>query len=197
MENREIKAIWDTHIEQKIERYLDAQLEEMILKNARMAIGTVYGGKWGVGKLLVLLLIVAAIVFKNGHAGMGKFWIVVALIYVAVVMVQWYSQRKMERYRYDKPLKEWIGSRIQEFDRSIRLKKRLRLLVNGIGLAVLSAMLTAMVLLTEMPTKELIVTVIAGVVFMVFVAERTRHLTLKRMTEARDRLLRISEQLEE
>ena len=198
MENKEIKSIWNVNIEQKIERYLDAQLEEMVLKNARKAIGKVYGGKWGVIKLVFLMILAIGIVLKYGHAGMGKFWIVTALIAVAVLLLQLYSQRKMEHYDYDKPLNEWIESRIKEFDRSIRLKKNFWFLTTyGVGLLVLLAVFIAMAFMTDITWKELIIAMVIGLAFMIFSAERARRLTLKRMTEARNQLQRLYDQLED
>ncbi len=198
MESDKIKHIWKNNIEQKIESYSDSEIESIVLKSARKAIGVSYPGVLHTSLLVAIMLFCLWIGIKYTSPQMHVFWIVCIAITLGAICVSIYSRRKMQKYSVDMPLKEWVESRIREFDRSINLKKRYWFTITyGTGFLVLLTTCVMLMLTSGFTFKRIIIPFAVGFVFLVVFIEISRRMALKRMAETRKQLQKLYDQLDE
>ena len=127
---------------------------------------------------------------------MRTFWMVFLGIQFGGICIIIFSRCKMQRYSYDMPLKDWIESRIREFDKSIKLKKIYWVaLTYGVSLLFLTVFCMFLILTANIPVSTITITITVALITMVISSEIGRRITMKRMIEARKQLQELYDQL--
>ena len=195
MDSEKIKEIWKNDVVKQIDNYSDAEIEAIILKNARKAIGLSYPGITLNVFLVLLALFCTWIGFKYDPQ-MRTFWIACTVIIFGAICIPIFSLRKTQRYSYDMPLKDWIESRIKEFDKSINLKKRYWFAITyGVGLLSLAVFCIVLVLTTSCTLSKVVTPVISGLISMTICTEIGKRIIMKRMIKTRKQLQELHDQL--
>ena len=130
MENNEIKNLWKNMVDKEVRQYSEAELNVMVVKSARKSMRQLYPG-WKV-KLALCIFVVCFMLWKIVNTSDLRFVILytcIVLIITASLIVLFFSMRKMNKYKPDIPVKEWLKFRINEIDKSIRFNKKYRIYV--------------------------------------------------------------------
>ena len=195
MDSEKIKEIWKNNVVNQIDNYTDAEIEAMILKNARKAIGLSYLGITSI-LLSVILTFFSVWLGLKYTPQMRIFWMVFLGIQFVGICITIFSRRKMQRYSYDMPLKDWIESRIREFDKSIKLKKVYWFaLTYGVSLLFLTVFGIFLILTANIPVSTITITITVALITMIIFSEIGKRVTMKRMIEARKQLQELYDQL--
>lgn len=197
MEDERIKEIWKRNVVKQIDSYSESEIKAIVLKNARKAIGLSYPGIALISFLVAMTLFCMWIGLQYAPQ-MRVFWIVCTIILLCVVCASLFSRRKMQRYSCDMPIKDWIESRIREFDRSIGRKKGYWFVMTyGAGLLFLVMFCVVLVLTAGFSLLQTVIPFITGLVFMTVFAEIGKRSSIKRMIETRKQLQELYDQLRE
>jgi len=195
MNSEKIKEIWKNNVVKQIENYTDAEIEAIILKNARKAIGLSYPGIVFISFAIVLILFFMWIDLKYTPQ-MRPFWMVCLVILFGCICISIFSHRKMQRYSYDMPLKDWIESRIREFDKSINLKKRYWVAMTfGVAFIILVVYDVFLVLITGFPLSKMIIPFTVGLLSLIVLTKFGNRIIMKRMIKTRKQLQELYDQL--
>ena len=195
MDSEKIKEIWKNDVMKQIDNYTDAEIEAIILKNARKAIGLSYPGIAFFLFSVVLMLFCVWIGLKYTPQ-MRTFWIACTIILFGAIWILIFSRRKIQHYSYNMPLKDWIESRIREFDKSINMKKRyLFAMTYGLGFLFLSVFCTLLVLTAGFTLSKLASPVSSGLISIIIFSEIGKRMIMKRMIKTRKQLQELYDQL--
>ena len=127
---------------------------------------------------------------------MRPFWMVCLVILFGCICISIFSHRKMQRYSYDMPLKDWIESRIREFDKSINLKKRYWVAMTfGVAFIILVVYDVFLVLITGFPLSKMIIPFTVGLLSLIVLTKFGNRIIMKRMIKTRKQLQELYDQL--
>ena len=195
MDSEKIKEIWKNNVVKQIDNYTDAEIEAMILKNARKAIGLSYPGIVFILFSVVLVLFCMWIGLKYTPQ-MRPFWMVCLVILFGSICITIFSRWKMQRYTYDMPLKDWIESRIREFDKSINLKKIYWVaLTYGVSFIILVIYNVFMLLTAGFTILQTVISFTVGLICVIISSKFLNRIIMKRMMKTRKRLQELYDQL--
>ena len=195
MDSEKIKEIWKNNVVRQIDNYTDAEIEAMILKNARKAIGISYPGIVFISFAIVLILFLMWIDLKYTPQ-MRPFWMVCLVILFGSICITIFSRWKIQRYSYDMPLKDWIESRIREFDKSINLKKIYWIaLTYGVSFIILVIYDVFLVLIADFTILQIVISFTVGFICMIGFTKFGNRIIMKRMMKTRKRLQELYDQL--
>lgn len=125
MEKNNLKLIWKIGVNEETKSYSDSELNEMIVKSARKSMKTIQLG--GIFQFVIIAVIVYLIVklfFRDNSLEM-KLLDLIGLFILFVCSVLWKrSDYKMNKYKCDIPVKEWLEYRINELNKTIYKKKK-------------------------------------------------------------------------
>ena len=126
MENNEFKNLWKT---MEVRQYSEAELNDIAVKSAKKSMRKLYPG-WKVKVALCAFAVgymLWKIICSNDSPRFIAFYIFIILIIMASLILGYFSKWKMNKYRPDIPMKEWLKFRIDELNKSIRFQKKYRI----------------------------------------------------------------------
>ena len=125
MENNNLKRIWKIGVNEEAKSYSDSELNEMIVKSARKSMKAIQLG--GIFQFVIIAVVIYLIVilFSRDSGLEMKLFNITGLLILLVCSVLWKrSDYKMNKYRYDIPVKEWLEYRINELNKTIYTRKK-------------------------------------------------------------------------
>jgi multisubunit Na+/H+ antiporter MnhB subunit len=130
METNDIKDIWRSGVDSKIKSYSDYELNEMVIESARKSMKAIQlGGIFQLVVIAVMIYLILTLFFRDNSLEM-KLLDFTGLLILFVCSVLWKrSDYKMNKYKYDMPVKEWLEYRIHEIDKTISTKKKYNILI--------------------------------------------------------------------
>ncbi len=202
MDSEKIKEIWKANAVKQIDNYTDSEITSIILKSARQAIDRSFYGLvfWGV--LILFLLACLWIMVEYSVTPMQRMYgyivtsISLIVLFVAFFLSEW-GRREAKRYSFDVPLKEWIEHNIRDFDKGIERLKRSWLLKYGFGVLALLIFIAIRIFIVGFDTTVVFVALAAGLISLIIASTIGTKKTLKRMTETRDGLQDLYDQLDD
>lgn len=128
MRTNTIKDIWQSSVH--IKSYSDSELNDIIIKSARKSMKAIQlGGIFQLVIIVIMIYLVFILVFRNNGLEM-KLLNSAGLLILLVCSLLWKrSDYKMNKYKYDMPIKEWLEYRIHELNKTICMRKRYKVLV--------------------------------------------------------------------
>jgi len=126
MENNEFKNLWKTV---EVKQYSEAELNAIVVKSAKKTMRKLYPGL----NVKVAILVLSAgyflwkIIFSNDNSKFIAFYTFIILLILAALIIGYFSKWKMNKYRPDIPVKEWLKFRIDKLNKSIHLQKKYRI----------------------------------------------------------------------
>lgn len=197
MEIKDLKNKWKENIDKEINVYSKKELESVILKNARKSIGRAYPQMLLVFISLCTLLSIWMAIRNISSTSLFVFWISCIFLFFAFIGVYIWSRRKMQKYSFDMPLKDWIGARIDDLDRSIRLKKKypIRAIAYGVGFTVQIIIYVLLITTMGFTLQRVLIPFAIGTAGIIIITEIERYQSMKRLINAREQLAELSEQL--
>jgi len=194
MENNEFKNIWKT---MEVSKYSEAELNAIMVKTAKKSMRKIYPG-WKV-KVALCVFVVSYMLWKiicsNDNSSLIAFYSFIILLIVASLFFGYFSKWKMNKYRPDVPVKEWLKFRIDELNKSIRFQQKHRIHIY-VGVVILMVGICATyfyMLLGSLINYSFALAVGASLLVMVIF----RILWKDRYSEVRDYLQSMYEQLDE
>lgn len=130
MENNNLKRIWKIGVNEEAKSYSDSELNEMIVKSARKSMKAIQLG--GIFQLVIIAVVIYLIVilFSRDSGLEMKLFNITGLLILLVCSVLWKrSDYKMNKYRYDIPVKEWLEYRINELNKTIYTRKKYNIFI--------------------------------------------------------------------
>ncbi len=117
--------IWKSQVNEHIKTYSEADLNVLIVKSARKSMKNVLPGIWiRVMCIAVIIYLIQFMLWGNSGVEM-KMLRGAGLAILSVSYFLWErSAYKMNRYRLDMPVKEWLEHRIREVEKTIRYHSR-------------------------------------------------------------------------
>ena len=194
MENNEFKNLWKT---MEISQYSEAELNTVVVKNAKKSMRKIYPG-WKVKVALCAFAVgymLWKIICSNDNLNLIAFYAFIILLIVASLFFGYFSKWKMNKYRPDVPVKEWLKFRIDELNKSIRFQKKYRIhIYAGIVILIVGICVVYFYLLSgSLINYSFALAVGASLLMMVIF----RILWKDRYSEVRDYLRSMYEQLGE
>lgn len=130
MEENSIKDIWKLGVNSNIKSYSNSELNEIIVKSARKSMKPIQlGGIFQFVVIAVMIYLILTLLFRDNSVQM-KLLNFAGLIIIFVSSLAWKrSDYKMNKYKYDMPVKEWLEYRIEELNKTIYTKKKYNIVV--------------------------------------------------------------------
>lgn len=130
----DIKDIWSHSSEQNIRPYSETELNEMIVKSARRSMRPIQlHGAWLVVIIAVSAYVIFSLLFLNRTAYTKLLDVSALLIIVVSTWIWRFSDIKMNKYRRDMPIKEWLEYRICEVKKTTHMRSKYKVLTTGIS----------------------------------------------------------------
>lgn len=130
MENNNLKLIWKIGVDGEAKSYSDSELNEMIVKSTRKSLKAIQLG--GIFQFVIIAVVIYLIVilFSRDSGLEMKLFNITGLLILLVCSVLWKrSDYKMNKYRYDIPVKEWLEYRINELNKTIYTRKKYNIFI--------------------------------------------------------------------
>ena len=194
MENNEFINLWKT---MEVSQYSETELNDMVVKSAKKSMRKLYPG-WEVKVLLCAFAVgymLWKIIYSNEHSKFIAIYAFIILIVMASLIIGYFSKWKMNKYRPDIPVKEWLRFRIDELNKSIRLQKKYRIHIH-VGVVILMVGICAVyfyMLYGSLINYSFAFAVAASLLMLVIF----KILWKDRYSEVRDYLQSMYEQLDE
>ncbi len=201
MNSDKIKEIWKENAVRQIDNYTEAEITSIVLKSARKAIGLSYPGLlfWAALLLVNLFLVWVMMNYTMPRLQTYSYALMAAILVLllgAACISEW-GRKKVQRYSFDMPLKEWVESRIREFDKGIERFKRNWFWKYGIGVACLLLFCLIYILTVGFSLKHVLLQLASGLTTLFIAATIANRIFLKRMTKTHRKLQELYEQLKE
>lgn len=123
MEANNLKNTWKSGVDKNITSYSDKELNEIIVKSAKKTMRRIQ--PTGIFQL-VIFAVIALIIFNLSFRSNNIETIILYFLALAILIISYamskYSAYKMNKYKADLPIKEWIEYRINEVERTIRFR---------------------------------------------------------------------------
>lgn len=130
MKENEIKEIWKLGVDSKIKPYSNTELNEIVIRSARKSMKAIQLG--GISQLIVIgviIYLILVLVLRDNSIEM-KLLDLAGLLILFVCAVLWkHSDYKMNKFKYDTPIKEWLEYRINELNKTIYRRKKYNILI--------------------------------------------------------------------
>lgn len=130
MENNNLKRIWKIGVNEEAKSYSGSELNEMIVKSARKSMKAIQLG--GIFQFVIIAVVIYLIVilFSRDSGLEMDLFNITGLLILLVCSVLWkHSDYKMNKYRYDIPVKEWLEYRINELNKTIYTRKKYNIFI--------------------------------------------------------------------
>ena len=201
MDSEKIKKIWKTNAVKQIESYTDSEIKSIVLKSVRKAINYSYPGIifWFFLILFNLAIVWLMLEYASPRLqvyGYALMITIMVLLLGAICVSEW-GRRKAQRYSFDMPLKEWIDSRIQDFDKGLDRSKKNWFLRYGLGLITLLVFCLIYIFTMGFILKVLLIQLVSGLVALAIASSIGNKIVIRRMAETRAQLQELLEQLQD
>ncbi|MEG1414711.1 MAG: hypothetical protein RSC35_06070 [Mucinivorans sp.] len=201
MNNEKIKEIWKTNAVQQIESYTDSEIKTIVLRSVRKAINYSYPGIIFWSSLILFNLLIVWLMMQYASPRLQIYgYILIAtimtLLFGAICVSEW-GRRKAQRYPFDMPLKEWIESRIRDFDKGIERIRKNWMLRYGFGLITLLVFCLIYIFTMGFVLKVLLIQLASGLVALAIASSIGNKIVVRRMVETRTQLQGLLEQLQD
>lgn len=201
MNSEKIKEIWKESAVKQIDNYSDSEIKSIVLKSVRKAINHSYPGVifWSLLILFNLLCVWLMMEYASprlqtyGYALMSA---IMVFLLGAVCLSEW-GRRKIQRYSFDIPIKEWIELRIGDFNKGIERIKRNWFWRYGAGLTVLLIFCLIYILTVGFSLKTFLIQLVAGLTALIPTIIIGNKISMKRMIETREQLQELYDQLQD
>ena len=194
MENNGFKDLWKT---MEVSKYSEVELNAIVVKSAKKSMRKIYPG-W---KFKVALCAFAVgymlwkIIYSNDNSMLIAFYAFIILLITVSLFFGYFSKWKMNKYRPDIPVKEWLKFRIDELNKSIHFKKKYRIHIYvGIVFLIVGICAVYFYMLLGSLINYSFALAVAVSLLMLFIF---RILWKDRYSEVRDYLQSMYEQLDE
>lgn len=130
MKNNNLKLIWKIGVNEEAKSYSDSELNEMIVKSTRKSLKAIQLG--GIFQFVIIAVVIYLIVilFSRDSGLEMKLFNITGLLILLICSVLWKrSDYKMNKYRYDIPVKEWLEYRINELNKTIYTRKKYNIFI--------------------------------------------------------------------
>ncbi len=130
MKNNNLKLIWKIGVSVEAKSYSDSELNEMIVKSTRKSLKAIQLG--GIFQFVIIAVVIYLIVilFSRDSGLEMKLFNITGLLILLICSVLWKrSDYKMNKYRYDIPVKEWLEYRINELNKTIYTRKKYNIFI--------------------------------------------------------------------
>lgn len=130
MKNNNLKLIWKIGVNEETKSYSDSELNEMIVKSTRKSLKAIQLG--GIFQFVIIAVVIYLIVilFSRDSGLEMKLFNITGLLILLICSVLWKrSDYKMNKYRYDIPVKEWLEYRINELNKTIYTRKKYNIFI--------------------------------------------------------------------
>lgn len=135
MKEHDIKDIWKSGVDAKIKPYSDSELNEIIVKSAQKSMKAIQlGDIFQFVIIAVLIYLILVLLFRDNSFEMKLVDFTALLILLACSVLWKRSDYKMNTYRYDIPIKEWLEYRINELNKTIYKKRKYNILIMCLSL---------------------------------------------------------------
>lgn len=128
MKTNTIKDVWQSSIH--IKSYSDSELNDIIIKSARKSMKAIQlGGIFQLIIIAIIIYLVLILAIRDNSLEM-KLLDSTGLLILLVCSFLWKrSDYKMNKYKYDMPIKDWLEYRINELNKTIYMRKKYKVLV--------------------------------------------------------------------
>ena len=135
MENNNLKRIWKIGVNEEAKSYSDSELNEMIVKSARKSMKAIQLGSIFQFVIIAVVIYLIVILFSRDSGLEMKLFNITGLLILLVCSVLWKrSDYKMNKYRYDIPVKEWLEYRINKLNKTIYTRKKYNIFIMCLAL---------------------------------------------------------------
>jgi hypothetical protein len=127
MKENDIKDTWKPEVDSNIKSYSDSELNEIVVKSVRKSMKSIQlGGIFQFVIITCMIYFILTLFFSNSVE--MKLLNSTGLLILLVSSLLWQrSDRKMNRYKYDMPVKEWLEYRINELNKTIHIQKKYKI----------------------------------------------------------------------
>ena len=135
MENNEFKNIWKTAVDKEIRKYSETELNAMVVKNARKSMRKLIP-QWFVVFSIFVVGYMFWKIYTTSDLRLISLYTFVSLVIVVSLIIYFFSMRKMNKYKLDMSVKEWLKFRINEIDKGIQFPKKYKIHID-VGLSIM------------------------------------------------------------
>lgn len=157
METNDMKDMWKSGVDSHIKFYSDTELSEIIVKSAGKAMKPIQlGGVFQLVVIAIVVYIVLKLIF--GHESLEmKLLDFSALLIILVCSLLWKrSDYKMNKYKCDMPVKEWLEYCIKELKKTIYLKTKFNVFMMCIAFVLGFGFYVASQIILKVPFNPLV-----------------------------------------
>lgn len=201
MDSEKLKEIWKANAVKKIDSYTDSEIKSIVLRNVRKAINYSYPGIIFWSLLIVFNLSIVWFMMQYASPQLQMYGVVlmttITVLLLGAICVSEWGRRTVQRYSFDMPLKEWIESRIRDFDKGIERSRRNWFLRYGLGLITLLIFCLIYILTVGFSFKVLLIQLGSGLSALTIASSVGNKIMIRRMVKTRTQLQELLDQLQD
>ena len=130
MENNDFKNLWKSAVDKHARPYSEDELNVMVVKSAKKSMRKLHPRWETVSCIIVAGYLLWEIIYKTGNLQLTILFSFLLMLSFASLSLLSFSIWKMNQYKTDMPVKEWLKYRIAAIDKSIRFKKKYGIYIN-------------------------------------------------------------------
>lgn len=132
MKTDTLKEIWKCGTNKEIRPYSATELDKIMVKSARKSMKTVQmKGGFQIVVIAVMIYIILKLLFGNSSVEFKMLDFAGFLIIFVCFLLSKRSDYKMNKYKCDMPVKEWLEYRIREIEKVVNAKLKYNVLIYG------------------------------------------------------------------
>lgn len=201
MDSEKLKEIWKTNAVKQIDSYTDSEIKSIVLRSLRKTINYSYPGIIFWSLLIVFNLSIVWFMMQYASPQLQMYGVVlmttIMVLLLGAICVSEWGRRKAQRYSFDMPLKEWIESRIRDFDKGIERSRKNWFLRYGLGLITLLIFCLIYIFTVGFIIKVLLIQLVSGLTALAIVSSIGNKIVIKRMVKTRTQLQELLDQLQD
>ena len=189
MENDEFKNIWKADADKVFKPFSEKELNDMIINSAKKSMRKLHPVSFFIVGFLFVPFTVWLIIAEPFGSLYTKSYLILLFILLGTLLIRLRSLYKMNNYRSDMPIKEWLQYRINSIDRTLRFQQQYGIwiaaiiLICGLGCSILG--LSGIELYTHS------ISLAIAILIMLWIATKSRKKGLQKIREVRDYLQRL------
>lgn len=201
MDSEKLKEIWKTNAVKQIDSYTDSEIKSIVLRSVRKTINYSYPGIIFWSLLIVFNLLIVWLMMQYAPPQLQMYGVVlmttIMVLLLGAICVSEWERRKAQRYSFDMPLKEWIESRIRNFDKGIERSRRNWFLRYGLGLITLLIFCLIYIFTVGFIIKVLLIQLVSGFTALAIASSIGNKIVIRRMVKTRTQLQELLDQLQD
>jgi len=195
MDTNELKNIWKSQTSSNIRNYSPSELENIVVNAARKSMKAFRPNiPFRIVVYLVVLFVIWKIVAGHNSTGTNLVYFAALLILIVSYILGARSVYKLNQFKPETPVKEWMKYRLDEIEKSVKINSKYDFFIFGGSFLLGYVFFLMFQILANASFNWISVLVFIGLFFYVLIV---RHFYLKKINRILEEIRALYKQLDE